>query len=311
MHDGRVPRLDVVCAVAGGTTAFITAEVATEPDTMRVSYEALLVGVVMGALVGLGVRAWLVREPYDATRMRRWLPIMSTWLAGGLLTSAVVAVGTHLMRWGEVNSFTLEAFGIGVLGTVLSLPACVWLTSKARAARRARHGSLVAALDRRAIVGALLACMALETLLLLPNWRLAHYGLLQPPALALLAASAAFVGAGVLLWLDKRAARRVAALIGEVDTLDEIEAGSQRTPAVTDVGIGSETYGREEHGQAYRRGKRRIPLVRGSPEHAAAMLRRSVQLSWLRCLLLLLPALFHLYEATHPPRDTPARVDGV
>lgn len=302
---GTVPRLDVMGAIAGGTTAYLTAEVArTSEYAMDVRTRALIVGLLVGAVVGWIMRRFIQHEAHDATKLSRWWPPIAAWVIGGYAASVIIVVSAHVARFNRLGWWVFEGIGLGALGTMLSIPACVWLTARARAAQRARRGSLVAASDARAITGALFACLALETLALAPRWRAAFFEVVDFPLSALMVAAVATI---VGLWIvaaDMYAARRIRKLVFDVAALDEIDHGEEESEIdneVTDVGMGGELFVRDAIGETYRVGRSSVPLVRGAPDVAAYVMRRSVALSCLRLCVLLIPLAIHGYEALNPP----------
>lgn len=300
---GHVPRLDVLGAVAGGTTAFLAAEVArTGIYAIDLRLLALVVGLIAGAVVGWTIRFSLATEPDEASPRRRWLAPLAAWLAAGISTSAIVVVGGNWFIFGRVGLWVFEGIGFGALCTVASMPACLWLTARARSARRARCGSLVASADVRAIVGALLASLSLQTLALVPRWRDAFFGQAQVPMAALVIALGAGLVGALLLLADMWATRSARRLVLTVADLDEADGGAETPVAgTTDVGLGDELFVEDTPGQTYRAGRTVVPLVRGAPDVAAYALQRSVTSSSLRLGLLLIPIAIHTYAATATP----------
>lgn len=306
---GTAPRLGAMGAIAGGATAYVTADVTrVSRFAMDVRLPAVVVGALAGLFVGWILRAHLMREQPDASRLRRWGVPFATWVGGGCMASVAVVVGAHTHRGAELGSWMFAGIGIGVLGTVMSIPLCVWLTARARAARRARQGSLVARTDARAIVGGVLVCISLETLVLVPRWRDGFLEIADLPIAALVVSVTSLLAGILMVILDIHTSLEVTHLVARAsdpgEGLTEREHGDEEgavAPQVTDLGVGSEIFVRDEVGSTYRSGRSSVPKLRGAPEVAASLMRRAVMMSWMRLVLLVLPVAAHAFEASHPP----------
>jgi hypothetical protein len=152
----------------------------------------------------------------------------------------------------------------------------------AKRADRARHGSLVAGSDRRAVWAILVSALSVTAGAVAIDWPLTHvadpYGNVPPPWVAV----AVLVGAlGVLaasLRADSAALSRVKTVAASTDVEEyNVDVASPDLPRV-DLGLGDGVRAQIARGAVtYRSCDRTMALVVGSPDDAAVALRRAVR----------------------------------
>lgn len=159
-----------------------------------------------------------------------------------------------LVTWGS-EGFTRFAVGGAFVGLVF-VPSCLVVFDAAKRAGRGRHGSLVAATDRRTVASTVLAGIAFAGATQVPAVLSANISKAPPPLVQVGLSLVVCLGATVAIaaWLER-------APSGEED--------APATGAAVDLGIGADRWARTSDAY-YRTSGRPEVLVRGSTERATA-----------------------------------------
>jgi hypothetical protein len=205
-----------------------------------------------------------------------WRLALTVALGGGLVGGMVTALVDGNMGYVHVGA------GIGVLASLAFLPVCAAVTAAAKRADRARHGSLVAGSDRRAVWAILMAALSVTAGAVAIDWPLTHVadplGHVPPPWLAVVVLGGAVAVIAASLRADWAALARVRSMTGGAGV--EARAGGGASPDVphVDLGLGDDVHTLVAHGSAtYRSRERALALVVGCPDEAALALRRAVR----------------------------------
>jgi hypothetical protein len=232
----------------------------------------MLVTAGVGALVGVTLRSW--RRLHSPLLAREavilWVAII-TGLAGAVSGGVV-----GLLTWG-VDGFARFAAGGAVVGLVF-VPSCLVVFDAARRAGRGRHGSLVAATDRRTVLSTVLAGIAFAGATQVPAVLSANVSndlepLLQV-GLSLVVCLGATVAILVLQRRDRGARASLEAVAKDAAWLDrapdgDADDGLADAPGAVDLGMGAEQWTRTTDAN-YRLSGRPDVLVKGSIELATA-----------------------------------------
>jgi hypothetical protein len=157
----------------------------------------------------------------------------------------------------------------GFLCSIVFLPVAFAVLRSARAAQRARLGTLVARADYRAVWSVLATALALTTLEAVPDWLARKDGSV---AVAIACACAAVVIAS--LSFDGRARRSVRATLAD---LAEPSPFADEAPHTIDLGLGEDLGARIARGDsAYRSRDRTLALVRGDASEVRTAMNRAI-----------------------------------
>jgi hypothetical protein len=231
---------------------------------------AAIAGAVLGAVLGAALSEWSpARRPFG----------------GGPLTKR--EIGALVVGWGFVAGGSvgwMEGVGWSAVsgaffGALAFVPVCAFVHAAASRAERARHGSLVASADRRAVWSILATALSVTTLA----------GALEVPASSTRdAASFPRVGFGIgaAVWLivgavivaDAVALRGVSRLgRGALEERDPSDARDGDAVPALDLGLGDEVRARMGvASNAYRSRARPVALLLGSLAEARAALVRAI-----------------------------------
>jgi hypothetical protein len=230
----------------------------------------MLATAAVGALAGTTLRRW--RRLHGPALAREavvlWVAVI-TGLAGAA-SGGIVGLAT----WG-IDGFARFAVGGGLVGLVF-VPACLVVFDAAKRAGRGRHGSLVAATDRRTVLSTVLAGIAFAAATQVPAVLTVSTSndldpLLQV-ALSLVACLGATIAIVVLQRRDRSARASLEAFAKDAAWLDRAPAaedGDALPPAAVDLGIGAERWTRTTDA-SYRVSGRADVLVKGSIADATA-----------------------------------------
>jgi len=230
----------------------------------------MIATAALGALVGVTLRGW--RRLHTPTLAREavilWVAII-TGLAGAASGGVV-----GLVTWGT-DGFARFAAGGAVVGLVF-VPSCLVVFDAAKRAGRGRHGSLVAATDRRTVLSTVLAGIAFAGATQVPAVLSANVSnelapLLQV-GLSLVVCLGATIAIVVLQRRDRSARASLEAFAKDEAWLDRApvgEEGEALAPAAVDLGVGTERWTRTSDAN-YRLSGRTDVLVKGSIARATA-----------------------------------------
>jgi hypothetical protein len=224
----------------------------------------------VGALVGVTLRRW--RRLHSPLLAREavilWVAII-TGLAGAVSGGVV-----GLLTWG-IDGFARFAAGGAVVGLVF-VPSCLVVFDAAKRAGRGRHGSLVAATDRRTVLSTVLAGIAFAGATQVPAVLSANVSNDLAPlvqvGLSLVACLGATAAIVVLQRRDRSGRASLEAFAKEAAWLDrapEGDAAEALSPAAIDLGLGAEQWTRTSDAN-YRLSGRAEILVKGSIGDATA-----------------------------------------
>jgi hypothetical protein len=232
----------------------------------------MLVTAGVGALVGVTLRSW--RRLHSPLLAREavilWVAIITG--LGGAVSGGIVG----LLTWGA-DGFARFAAGGAAVGLVF-VPSCLVVFDAARRAGRGRHGSLVAATDRRTVLSTVLAGIAFAGATQVPAVLSANVSndlepLLQV-GLSLVVCLGATVAILVLQRRDRGARASLDAVAKDAAWLDRAPDGDADDPlgaanGAVDLGMGREQWTRDTDAN-YRLSGRPDVLVKGSIELATA-----------------------------------------
>jgi hypothetical protein len=277
----RAPSLVTPFAVVGGAAGWLSADFLRNPLVAVSDGREAGPATVIGAVVAAGIGALLTR--WCATRMdaepawRTWARLAGAVVLGGAVVGgAVTAVAERSLR--DVH----ESAGIGALASLAFVPICAAVLGAAKRAERARHGSLVAGSDRRAVWAILMAALSVTAGAAAIDWPLTHvedpHGHVSPPWVAVGLLLGAFAVLAASLRADWAALARLrgAAPGGDVEERD----GGGAAPDLPrlDLGLGDDVCALVARGSAtYRNSERTLGVVVGSPGAAATALRRALR----------------------------------
>jgi hypothetical protein len=227
----------------------------------------MIATAAVGALVGVTLRGW--RRLHSPTLAREavilWVAVI-TGLAGAASGGVV-----GLVTWG-IDGFARFAAGGAVVGLVF-VPSCLVVFETARRAGRGRHGSLVAATDRRTVASTVLAGIAFAGATQVPAVLSANVSNELEPilqvALSIVVCLGATIAIVVLQRRDRAARAALEAFAKDAAWLDQVEADEALPPAAVDLGIGAEQWTRTSD-TGYRSSGRADVLVKGSIVAATA-----------------------------------------
>jgi hypothetical protein len=220
-----------------------------------------------GALVGVTLRRW--KRLHSPMLAREAVVLWVAVIAGvaGAISGGVVG----LLTWGA-DGFARFAAGGAVVGLVF-VPSCLVVFDAAKRAGRGRHGSLVAATDRRTVLSTVLAGIAFAGATQVPAvLSLNASNELDPilqVALSLVVCLGATVAIVVLQRRDRADRASLETFAKDAAWLDRAPEGEAMPPAAVDLGIGAEQWTRTSDAN-YRLSGRTDILVKGSIAEAVA-----------------------------------------
>lgn len=227
-----------------------------------------------GALAGVTLRRWRSLHRPDLAEGRFAVAREALIARVGVVSAAAGAASgaaVGLFTWGA-DGVARFAVG-GALVGLLFLPSCLVVFDAARRAGRGRHGSLVAAADRRTVVSTVLAGIAFAGATPVPALLNAEVSNdLEPAtqaALSLLACLGATIAIAHLQRRDRQARAAFEAFAKDASWLDRVESEEALPPSAVDLGIGAEQWARTSDA-GYRTSGRAPVLVKGSIEEASA-----------------------------------------
>ena len=230
----------------------------------------MLATAAVGALVGVTLRrSRRLHSPLLAREaVVLWVAVI-TALAGGASGGVV-----GLVTWGVDGAARYAAGGM-VVGLVF-VPSCLVVFDAAKRAGRGRHGSLVAATDRRTVSSTVLAGIAFAGATQVPAILSANISNELEPILQVALSLVVCLGATIaIVVLQRRDRRDRASLEGfakDAAWLDRVPTDGDDEalpPAAVDLGIGAERWTRTS-GANYRHSGRADVLVKGSIDNAVA-----------------------------------------
>lgn len=227
----------------------------------------MLTTAVVGAVVGVALRRWRRLHSPRVARQAVVLWVANITALGGAAAGGMVG----LLTWG-LDGFARFAAGGAVVGVVFT-PSCLVVFEAARRAGRGRHGSLVAATDRRTVASTVLAGIAFAGATQVPAVLSAEVSNELEPivqvALSIVVCLGATVAIAVLQRRDRSARASLEAFAKDAPWLDRVEEAEALPPTAVDLGIGAEHWTRTT-GANYRLDGRSEVLVKGSIAHATA-----------------------------------------
>ncbi|HEY4120914.1 MAG TPA: hypothetical protein VGM56_23785 [Byssovorax sp.] len=235
---------------------------------------AATIGGLIACAIGAFLTAWGRRQ---AARDDMWIRpsspkpmLVVTMLAGGTAAGAAVGVASG-------HRSGLESGAVcGVFVALVALPLAAAVLAAGMRARRARHGSLVAAADRRAVWVMCAAAAALASAVTVVDWPALAVGQGSRPVLGVAIAALCVVVAALALARDLLALRRVAVISAD-PRLRAIETPPSTAAPRVDLGLGDAVQAEVVPGaNAYRALDKERRLVVGSVAEARAALRRAV-----------------------------------
>ena len=274
-------------AVGDAASRFLTSPIVELADLNPVA--AVVLSAIAAALVG----AWLTYlaraeeradgGELDELRGFRW-PVLVVVPVGGVVGAAV----SYLSRAGDFGSGVV----LGLVCGLAAAPLCMAVVHAATRARRARLGSIVAAVDLQQVYGSLGAAIALAAMPAAISWPLVRAEGARPPWLACAAVLVGGLLAASGLSLCRSALRRLTALVSDLAEPTRAVAASN-VPSF-DLGLGEGVAARVEGGFSYRGAERETALVLGDVEEARRAITRALRFSALRVAAVVLVALVHV-----------------
>ena len=261
-----------VFGAAAGLFAILGIGAFREPAREVAPLAPMFVTAGAAAVAGEVLRRW--RRLHDPALAREalvlWVAVISG-IAGGA-SGAVVGFVT----WGADG---FMRFGLG--GAVVSLafvPSCLVVFDAARRAGRARHGSLVAATDRRTVLSTVLAGISFAGATQVPAVLSANTSSALPPLVQVALSVVACLGSTIAIVLlqkrDRAARAELEAHAGEMNWLEraaegETEPSTSDARGPIDLGLGADRWARTTDA-TYRSSGRPDVVLRGSMERAVA-----------------------------------------
>jgi len=236
-------------------------------------YAPMMMTAIVGALAGETLRRWpRLHDPKLAREaVAFWVGIVSS--TAGLVSGALVGFYT----WGEAGMFR---FGLGGAAVGLAFtPSCLVVFDSAKRAARGRHGSLVAATDRRTVLSTVLAGIAFAGATQVPAVLSTNLSDTFTPkvqvGLSFLACVAATIAIVVLQRLDRKDRAAVEAHAKNQEWLERASnetggsAPAANAAAPIDLGLGSDSWTRANDSNDRTSGRPDV-VLRGSITDAMA-----------------------------------------
>lgn len=233
-----------------------------------------VVSLVVGAAIGAILTRWRALDRPLVAPELRVIGLTAVLALGG----AVVGLCVGIQCWDEVSP---QAVGGGALLALVFAPSCHAILEAARRSRRARHGSIIAAADRRTIFTTFFAGLAATTLVTLPAFLSGNAStVVHTPsqvAVAVFVALIGLVGVGVAWVLDRKGMRSLRTFADQAADLEPAHEGTADAQAI-DLGLGDEAW-TKRRAATYRTSDRGAALLRGSLDEALTAMRET---SWRR-----------------------------
>jgi hypothetical protein len=258
-----------VFGAAAGLFAILGIGAFREPAREVSPLAPMIATAVVAALAGEVLRRW--RRLHDPTLAREALVVWVSVIAGLAGGASGGIVG--LLTWGA-DGFV--RFALGGAGAALAfVPSCLVVFDAARRAGRARHGSLVAATDRRTVISTVLAGVAFAGATQVPAVLSLNTSAALPPlaqvGLSLFACLGSTIAIVLLQRRDRRARAALEAHAKDMNWLERAPADELEITASSpvDLGLGDDRWARTTDA-TYRSSGRPDVVLRGSVERALA-----------------------------------------
>ncbi|MCA9624229.1 MAG: hypothetical protein KC731_34630 [Myxococcales bacterium] len=299
----RLTNLALPLGFTGAAGGWVAGRLLTERinvTRLGLAPKAAAVGALVGVIAGLVL----------TSRLRRPEPPRGGWMGSLmlLLVAAGIAAGAVLQELVDGDGLFASILW-GVTSALALAPLAFHLVATSLRARRGRLGSVVAAADRRAGLGALALVAAVTGLVLATDWELCDSCFL-PTALeawvsahlGVLAAGLALVVSTAMLLLDQRALRRLRAVVeATVERGGDAAGLVEDDPRRLDLGLGDDVAAAYREGAtAYRHGRELEALVIGEPARAVEALRHLRRRGQLGVAASLLAVAAHVVAAPDP-----------
>jgi hypothetical protein len=279
-RDERMPEIAYPFAVVGAAAGWLSAGFLNNPLIDLSARRDSLLAALCTTVIAAGVGANLTRRCVPAAV---WVEPGAVWIRLALAQSVGGALAGMIV--GGLGWLTPRGAFSGVIAGAICglafLPVSALVLAAARRAYRARHGSIVAGSDRRAMWGIMAAALAAATLVGALDWPAAALGFAETPWVPLGMAVACAAGTFGLIAADAVAllrVRRLARAARSMEKRDPGEGPAEGDPApAVDVGLGDGVLAQMHRGAAaYRDRSRAVALVLGDPEQAVGELRRAL-----------------------------------
>jgi hypothetical protein len=298
----RVPSLVLPLTLAGAGCGWLTGAALGGPLLGRIA-PSFVAPAAAPIAAGAGlVVGWLLRhvcrQQLGSDRTKKaYVPAVAVVVGMGGVAGAVVdAVLPYSEGWPT-------SAVVGALAAMCSLPIVIYVMSAARRAARARHGSLVAATDRRAVWVALALAMTVATLVALPEWQEYVPELDRFPFIAFWMALAGATVAMAALTGDALAMRRLRELTATVADMRSVEAEAAESVAgrvhTRDLGLGRQARAAFDERASYRHRPGIVALVTGDVDEAERAIAGSIKRAAASVLVALLVIALHLLTAPY------------
>lgn len=273
---GAMPLLAKPFAVFGaaaGLFAILAVGAFREPARAVSPLAPMILTAAVAALAGEALRRW--RRLHDPMLAREAVVLRIATIAG--LAGAASGGLVGLFTWGPDGfvRFTLD----GAAAALAFVPSCVVVFDAAIRAGRGRHGSLVAATDRRTVMSTVLAGVAFAGATQVPAVLSANLSNALAPLVQVGLSFVACVGATLAIVVLQRSDRSARAALDahakerawlERAPADEVEtSGSPAGAPPVDLGLGADRWTRTTD-TSYRSSGRADVVLKGSVDHAIA-----------------------------------------
>ena len=261
-----------VFGAAAGLFAILGVGAFRQPAREVAPLAPMIVTAGAAAVAGEVLRRW--RRLHDPALAREalvlWVAVISG-IAGGA-SGAVVGFVT----WGA-DGFVRFALG-GAAVALAFVPSCLVVFDAARRAGRGRHGSLVAATDRRTVTSTVLAGVSFAGATQVPAVLSANTSAVLPPLVQVALSFAACLGSTIAIVIlqrrDRAARAELEAHANEMHWLErapegELDVAGSHAEAPIDLGLGADRWTRTTDA-TYRSSGRPDVVLRGSMERAIA-----------------------------------------
>lgn len=233
----------------------------------------MIMTAAVAALAGEVLRRWHRLHSPALAREAVVVWVAAVAAAAGCVSGALVGFFT----WGP-DGVMRFAFG-GLLVGLAFLPSCLVVFDAAKRAGRARHGSLVAATDRRTVFSTVLAGVAFAGATQVPAVLSANTSNALPPLVQIALSFIACVGStAAIVVLQRRDQKGRATLEAHAKDAAWLERAnddeipvvveSTNTPSPVDLGLGADHWKKPDGN--YRSSGRQEVVLKGSVERAIA-----------------------------------------
>jgi hypothetical protein len=261
-----------VFGAAAGLFAILAMGAFRQPAREVLPLTPMILTAGVAAIAGEVLRRW--RRLHDPMLAREALVLWVAIITGIAGAASGGLVG--LFTWGS-DGFARFTLG-GAAVALAFVPSCLVVFDAARRAGRARHGSLVAATDRRTVMSTVLAGVAFAGATQVPAVLSLNTSHAFPPLVQIGLSFIACLGSTLAIVLlqrrDRRAGAALEAHAKEIAWLERApsdEADSATSPAAEpiDLGLGAARWARTSDA-TYRSSGRPDVVLRGSVERAIA-----------------------------------------